>query len=93
MTAVRDSGGLAIVAKASSRLTLSDDTDQAAVRAFFALLHAFVRDNVIDRIAIRGRQTKGKFAGGSTSFKIEGPIQLLEGCTATIITQRRLPRG
>ena len=90
VTVVREAERFAIDAKASSRLTLSDDTDQAAVRAFFALLQAFVRDNGIDRIAIRGRQTKGRFAGGSTSFKIEGLIQLLDGCTVTIMTPQTI---
>ncbi|MGF1756337.1 DUF3010 family protein, partial [Vibrio makurazakiensis] len=39
-----------------------------------------------DKIVIRQRQTKGKFAGGGFGFKLEAAIQLSEGLNVTVVT-------
>ena len=44
----------------------------------------FVRVNNIELIAIKKRATKGKFAGGSVSFKIEGLLQALPDCRVVL---------
>ncbi len=67
------------VALATKKIALEDDDEAANVKAFAAQVKAFVRDNAIERIAIKKRSKKGEFAGGPTTFKIEGVFQLLEG--------------
>src|SRR5687768_15716269 len=39
--------------------------------------HEFLAAGHFDVIGIKGRMTKGRFAGGSTSFKLEGIIQCM----------------
>ena len=56
----------------TKKIAFEDDDDSNHVKSFFSLIKDFVRDNHIDRIAIKKRGRKGEFAGGPTSFKIEG---------------------
>lgn len=60
------------------KLTLEDSTSQAAVKAFYQTLSEFFKTHQFDEIGIKSRGTKGKFAGGATTFKIEGLIQLAD---------------
>ena len=75
-------GSEAIIAVA----TLDDDDEAANVKVFAAQVASFVRENSIDRIAIKKRSKKGEFAGGPTTFKIEGVFQLLENCEVTLLS-------
>jgi len=54
------------------------------------LCAAFVRDNGISRIAIKKRSKKGEFAGGPTTFKIEGVFQLLDNCEVTLLSPQTI---
>jgi hypothetical protein len=78
------SGSLNYVPTKPPKITLKDDEDQNLVKLFFETVIAFVRANNIDLIAIKKRATKGKFAGGSVTFKIEGMLQLLPDCTVKL---------
>jgi hypothetical protein len=55
-----------------------------------AQVASFVRENSIDRIAIKKRSKKGEFAGGPTTFKIEGVFQLLENCEVTLLSPQTI---
>lgn len=77
-------GDFAVISDACTKLSLNGD-DQETVRVFLRALAGFSRHHGLQRMAIRGRGTVGKFAGGAISFKIEGLIQSLEGCTVTIL--------
>ncbi|MFA5981835.1 DUF3010 family protein [Pseudomonas sp. KHB2.9] len=78
------------VALATKKIALEDDDDAANVKAFAAQVKAFVRDNAIERIAIKKRSKKGEFAGGPTTFKIEGVFQLLEGVEVTLLSPQTI---
>jgi hypothetical protein len=78
------SGAFAYVPTKPPKITLKDDEDQNLVKSFFETISSFVRGNNIDLISIRKRATKGKFAGGSVTFKIEGILQLLPDCTVRL---------
>jgi hypothetical protein len=67
-----------------AKITLRDDEDQTLIKSFFETVSAFMRTNNIDLVAIKKRATKGKFAGGSVSFKIESILQLLPDCTVRL---------
>ncbi|MBC3256224.1 DUF3010 family protein [Pseudomonas paralactis] len=78
------------VALATKKIALEDDDDAANVKAFAAKVKAFVQDNAIERIAIKKRSKKGEFAGGPTTFKIEGVLQLLDGVEVTLLSPQTI---
>ncbi|MDX2349082.1 MAG: DUF3010 family protein, partial [Porticoccus sp.] len=43
-------------------------------------------DYSVDQVAIRERMTKGKFAGGAVSFKLEAAIQLIADINVAILS-------
>jgi hypothetical protein len=73
------------VAIATKKIALEDDDEAANVKAFAAQVAAFVSENGISRLAIKKRSKKGEFAGGPTTFKIEGVFQLLD-CEVTLLS-------
>jgi len=81
---------LAHVALSTKKIALEDDDEAANVKAFASQVAAFVRDNAITRIAIKKRSKKGEFAGGPTTFKIEGVLQLLDGVEVTLLSPQTI---
>ena len=78
------------VTMATKKIALEDDDEAANVKAFASQVAAFVRDNGITRIAIKKRSKKGEFAGGPTTFKIEGVLQLLDGIEVTLLSPQTI---
>ncbi|MBH3366826.1 DUF3010 family protein [Pseudomonas carnis] len=78
------------VALATKKIALEDDDDAANVKALAAQVKAFVQANAITRIAIKKRSKKGEFAGGPTTFKIEGVFQLLDGVEVTLLSPQTI---
>ena len=78
--AALDGSTLSHVPLATKKIALEDDDEAANVKLFAAQVASFVRENSVDRITIKKRSKKGEFAGGPTTFKIEGILQLLDGC-------------
>lgn len=74
-----DNQALTHVALATKKIALDDDDEAANVKAFAAQVKAFVQENAIERIAIKKRSKKGEFAGGPTTFKIEGVFSCWTG--------------
>ena len=74
----------------TKKIALDNDEDAAQVKAFAAQLAAFVSAHGITRIAIKKRSKKGEFAGGPTTFKIEGIIQLLDDCQVQLLSPQTL---
>ena len=88
--ASQDNQALTHVALATKKIALDDDDEAANVKAFATQVKAFVLDNGIQRIAIKKRSKKGEFAGGPTTFKIEGVFQLLEGVEVTLLSPQTI---
>ena len=78
------------VTMATKKIALEDDDEAANVKALASQVAAFVRDNGITRIAIKKRSKKGEFAGGPTTFKIEGVLQLLDGVEVTLLSPQTI---
>lgn len=57
---------------ATKKIALEDDDEAANVKAFANQARQFVADHGITHLAIKKRSKKGEFAGGPTTFKIEG---------------------
>ena len=85
-----DNQTLSHVALAIKKIALDDDDEAVNVKAFAAQVRAFVQENAIQRIAIKKRSKKGEFAGGPTTFKIEGVFQLLEGVEVTLLSPQTI---
>jgi hypothetical protein len=77
------------VAIATKKIALEDDDEAANVKAFAAQVAAFISENGISRLAIKKRSKKGEFAGGPTTFKIEGVFQLLD-CDVTLLSPQTI---
>ena len=74
-----------IVDTGVQKISLRDTNNSEDVQAFHEAIHAFVQKHQIDKIGIKKRNTKGRFAGGATSFKMEGIIQLAQDATVALI--------
>jgi hypothetical protein len=80
------------------KVDLDDDESSEHVRSFAEVFHSLVRDQKIDHLGVKKRNKKGEYAGGPTTFKIEGILQLLDGCEvhllapATIAARERKER-
>ena len=82
--------GFEHLACAIKKVALEDDDQAANVKAFAAQIQAFVQANGISRIAIKKRSKKGEFAGGPTTFKIEGLLQLLDACEVVLLSPQTI---
>jgi hypothetical protein len=69
----------------TKRIVLADDDDARNVQSFADLVGGFLRDNKLAEVAIKKRGKKSEFAGGPTTFKIEGVFQLIRECRVDLI--------
>ncbi|SDR83920.1 Protein of unknown function [Halopseudomonas litoralis] len=60
------------------KLTLKKEHTRADLQRFQKELVQFLRDYKVERVVVKERLQKGKFAGGAVSFKMEAAIQLIE---------------
>ncbi len=56
------------------------------IQKFQATFAKLMEDYQIGKVVIRERMTKGKFAGGATSFKLEAAIQLLSKLEVSLMS-------
>lgn len=56
-------------------LKLPDDSDN--MQGFQFAFKQLMTDYKVEQVVIKGRPTKGKFAGGAVGFKLESAIQLI----------------
>ncbi|KJY82704.1 hypothetical protein TW81_10785 [Vibrio galatheae] len=68
-----------------AKLTIGNANDTQEVRKFQFSFAKLVEDYKIEKVVIRQRQTKGKFAGGGVGFKLEAAIQLIEGLQIDVV--------
>ena len=64
-----------IIDTSSKKITLGDSKNQEDIKTFISNITEFMNRYKVDEIGIKERATKGRFAGGSVSFKMEGLIQ------------------
>ncbi len=70
----------------TKKIPLGDTESSAAIIDFKEAVESFFKVNCIERVFIKKRATKGKFAGGSNTFKMEGLIQLISGPEIILIS-------
>lgn len=66
-----------VTSLAVDKFKIKDPSSQQEMQSFAASFQKFLTAGHFDAIGIKGRMTKGRFAGGSTSFKMEGIIQCM----------------
>jgi len=67
------------------KIKIADDENAEEVRALRDSLHAFLRVQNVDMVAIKKRGKKGDYAGGPIGFKLEAITQLYEECPVSLI--------
>lgn len=72
------------------RFTLKEGDDQQQVRYFQQSFRKLMEDYKVDRVVIRQRPHKGKFAGGAVGFKMEGALQALPDLDVIILTPSQI---
>lgn len=74
------------------KIDLEDSSDATQVRKFLSQISTIFQELSCDSIIIKKRLEKGKFAGGPTSFKIEGLIQIATSSHVALIAGPALKR-
>ena len=74
----------------SKYFEIKEDQDNREIRNFQRTINDFFDSINPDTIAIIARQTKGRFASSSFSFKIEGLIQCYEEVDVEFVSPRTL---
>ncbi len=68
------------------KISINDAGDAQHVRDFQFAFAKLIEDYKIDRVVIKGRALKGKFAGGPVGFKLEAAIQLITNVDVNILS-------
>jgi len=68
------------------KISLDDAGDAEQVRKFQFTFAKLVEDYKIEKVVIKGRALKGKFAGGPVGFKLEAAIQLIDELDVEILS-------
>jgi DUF3010 family protein len=72
------------------KLTLKKDHTREELQQFQSAFAQLMGDYKVDQVAIRERMTKGKFAGGAISFKLESAIQLMADIDVVLISPAQI---
>jgi len=67
------------------KINITDAGDANHVRDFQFAFAKLVEDYKIEKVIIKGRALKGKFAGGPVGFKLEAAIQLITNLSVEIV--------
>ena len=74
----------------AKKLTLPKQHQSAELRQFQFTFAKLMQDYKIEHVAIKERPTKGKFAGGAASFKMEAAIQLIPSVSVSLLSAQKL---
>ncbi|GAA6131494.1 DUF3010 family protein [Halopseudomonas sabulinigri] len=70
----------------SRRLTLTDINSTRELRYFQQTFAKLMQDYKVEKVVIRQRPMKGKFAGGAVGFKLEAAIELISDLDVIIMS-------
>lgn len=68
------------------RLTLSDINSTQHLRDFQFAFSKLMSDYKVEKVAIKQRPMKGKFAGGAVGFKLEAAIELISQLNVELVS-------
>lgn len=73
----KDQGLFSLPETRVRKLTLRKDHTGADLQRFQAEFAQFLKENEVEKVFIKERMQKGRFAGGAISFKLEATLQLI----------------
>ena len=68
------------------KISIKDASDAEQVKDFQFAFSKLLSDYKVDKVVIKGRALKGKFAGGPVGFKLEAAIQLINEVEVEIVS-------
>ena len=72
------------------KLTLKKEHTGEDLQRFQFDFAKLMGDYKVNKVAIRGRMAKGKFAGGAISFKLESAIQLIANIEVAVLSPTQI---
>lgn len=72
------------------KLAIADATSQEQIQKFQFDFAKLMADYQISNVVVKERLTRGKFAGGAVSFKLEATIQLIEALNVTLLSSAKI---
>ena len=72
------------------KIKINDAASQSEIKAFKDSIFAYFRENKVSKIHIKKRGKRGAYAGGPTSFKLEGIIQLYDKCIVSLVSPQTI---
>lgn len=72
-----DQGQFSLPDSKIRKLSLKKNHSRGDLQEFQASFVAFLTEHGVNKVAVKERMPKGKFAGGAISFKLEAAIQLM----------------
>lgn len=72
------------------KLSLPKGHSREDLQKFQFAFAQLMRDYKVEKVVIRERMPKGKFAGGAVSFKLESAIQLIEEIDVEILSPSQI---
>ncbi|WP_264875308.1 DUF3010 family protein [Vibrio agarivorans] len=76
-----------------AKISIADANNTDKMKNFQFSFAKLMQDYQVERVVIRQRQTKGKFAGGAVGFKLEAAIQLIDGLKVDVISTSEIKEG
>jgi len=77
----------------ATKLTLTDPINAQPLKKFQFDFAQLMKDYQVDKVIIRQRALKGKFAGGTLTFKIEAALQLIHDLDVLVISPEYVKEG
>jgi hypothetical protein len=74
----------------AKRITLENINSTKDLRYFQFSFSKLMTDYQVDKVVIKERPMKGKFAGGAVGFKLESAIQLIDDLDVETISANRI---
>jgi hypothetical protein len=72
------------------KLSLPKEHTREDLQKFQFAFAKLMSDYRVERVAVKERMTKGKFAGGAISFKLESAIQLIENIDVDLLSSAQI---
>lgn len=76
-----------------TKLSLSDAINTEPLKKFQFDFAQLMKDYNVETVVIKQRDLKGKYAGSSLSFKIEGALQLMEDFNVHVLSNHYIKQG
>ncbi|MBL4831045.1 MAG: DUF3010 family protein [Aliivibrio sp.] len=76
-----------------SKLSIVNASDTQSIREFQFAFAKLMEDYGVEKVIIKERLMKGKFAGGAVGFKLESALQLMSDYDVTVLTASEMKEG